>query len=186
MDHPLPMFVAVAGSMLVLFIIFRVVYRKRPAPLAPTPLRIDVAALGETGPPSRGPVLECYNVPVRLAAVVLAPVGRAPLPAPEELGGVLEALTPGLRSVFVGHGTKVYQWPSQLSPRGFGRSLFAEAPLPGDHGRGTPWCALAGRIDSADRPLMIGFLLCAAAPNALGQILVDSPGKWLDILRVRA
>ncbi len=80
------------------------------------------------------------------------PSAARPLPAPDELGGVLEALTPGLRSVFVGHGTKVYQWPSQLSPRGFGRSLFAEAPLPGDHGRGTPWCALAGRVDSRTVP----------------------------------
>lgn len=157
--------------------------RRLPAPPAPS-LAIDLASLGDCGPPAVGPSLECYNVPVRLAVMVLAPVGRGGIPSLEKLPAVIDQITPNLSAVFDAHATLVKQWPPQLSPRGFAHAFFAQVKLPGERGRGTPWCALAGRVE-CDPPLMVGLALCAATPNSLGQFAVERSGQWLDALRVR-
>ncbi len=184
MQYPWPLFAAVAGACLVMFVVLRVLCHRPPPPSLGPAVRIEVSQLGDNGPP-RGPTLECYSVPVRLAAVVLAPVGRSEMPDADELNALLDALTPGLSNIFAGHGTQFFRWPAQLSPRGFAHSFFSEAPLPGDHGKGTPWCALAGRLDVLNRPLMVGLILRATVPNALGQSYIESAHKWLDVLRVR-
>ncbi|MGE0609463.1 MAG: hypothetical protein AB7O62_20395 [Pirellulales bacterium] len=184
MQYPWPLFVAVAGAGLVMFVVLRLLKNRPPPPSPGPPLRLNVAELGDAGPP-RGPGLECYHIGVRLAAVVVAPVGRSELPDADELNVLLDSLAPGLSNIFVGHGTRFYRWPAQLSPRGFAHAFFSEAPLPGDRGKGSPWCALAGRSDALNRPLMIGLIMRAAAPNALGQSFIESAHKWLDALRVQ-
>ena len=56
---------------------WRKLRRQRGRLRTPPPnLTLDLAALGEGGPPAGPPVLELYNLPVRLAAIVLAPAGR--------------------------------------------------------------------------------------------------------------
>lgn len=157
--------------------------RRLPPPAAPS-LAINLASLGDHGPPAVGPSLECYNVPVRLAVMVLAPVGRGAVPALEKLPAAIDQIAPNLSAVFDAHDTLIKQWPPQLSPRGFAQTFFSQVKLPGERGRGTPWCALAGRVE-CDPPLMVGIALCAAAPNSLGQFAIERSGQWLDALRVR-
>ena len=60
---------------------------KAEKPLPPE-LRIELAKLINEGPPADLPVLEFYNLPMRLAGIVLAPVGRLrELPPPERIAG---------------------------------------------------------------------------------------------------
>jgi len=150
-------------------------------------LTIDVAALGTGGPPPDGPVLEHYNVPVRLAAIVVAPAGRArALPPPEQLDAVFEAIVPGLSRVVAAHGPLVRRWPEQLSSTGFAHSFFRHAKLPGDGGKGTPWCSAAGTAKMHGQPVMAGLVMRSDEPNSLGQLVVEHETKWLDVLRIRA
>ena len=124
--------------------------RKRPADVEPD-LTIDVASLPLHGPPTAGAQLEFYNLPVRLAALVLAPVGRGHrLPPKDELAGVVDEMLPGLMQVMNSHQPQFRRWPPQLSSQGFAVSFFRNAALPGDHGRGTPWCSVAGKAEERE------------------------------------
>ena len=174
------------GTML--FLIFRL-FRKRssPAPDQQDELTINVAALPATPPPKDGTQLEVYGTPVRLAVIVLAPVGRGgEIPPPAEWAVTLENLLPGLQEIVSRHQPQVVLWPNQLSSQGFLQAFFNLAALPGDHGKGTPWCSAAGKFEGGGQQYLAGLICCAAGPNSLGEMTVDKPGQWLSVLRVRA
>lgn len=184
---------AVGGSVLLLclgamfFLVLRL-FRRRPATHDETrdELAIDVAALPASPPPKEGPQLEFYGSPVRLAVMVLAPVGRGgEIPAPADLALTLENLLPGLQEIVARHQPQVVLWPNQLSSQGFLQAFFNLAALPGDHGKGTPWCSAAGKFEGGGQQYLAGLICCAAGPNSLGEMTVDRPGQWLSILRVR-
>jgi hypothetical protein len=159
--------------------------RRKPAAEAPD-LRIDVASLSAASPPAAGPALYCYNVPVRLAAVVLAPAGRVhELPPIRQIGDVVNAIVPGLAQVVEFHKPVVRRWPAQLSIRGFANIFAAQARLPGDGGKGTPWCSAAGVLRFEKKPIMAGLIMRATAPNNLGQAVVEEETQWLSILRTQ-
>lgn len=161
--------------------------RRRVAVPSEPDLRIDVLALGEEGPPRSGPRLELYHVPVRLAGIVLAPVGRgSELAGDVEIAAWLESLLPGLGDFEHWHRPAVFRWPAQLSTQGFANTLFAHARLPGDGGKGTPWSMVAGRFEQGGQRILAGLILCAEQPNALGQFVLERPTQWLDALRVVA
>lgn len=184
--------VAVGGAILLClatmsFLILRL-FRKRPPSQSDQrdELAIDVAALPADPPPKDGPQLEFYGTSVRLAVMVLAPVGRGgEIPAPADLASVLENLLPGLQEIVVRHQPQVVLWPNQLSSQGFLQAFFNLAALPGDHGKGTPWCSAAGKFEGGGQQYLAGLICCAAGPNSLGEMTVDKPGQWLSVLRVR-
>ena len=123
---------------------------------------------------------------MRLAGIVLAPVGRLrELPTAAEMPVVFEEVLPGLELVVKAHRPLVRFWPSQVSTRGFANAFFGNIRLPGDAGKGTPWSAVAGIFKYEGIPLMIGLVLRAAAPNSLGQVVVNAQHEWLGCLRVR-
>jgi hypothetical protein len=182
---------AAGGAVAVLLVIVFLVraFRRRRGPAMPPPLNltIDVGELGERGPPPGQLSLELYNIPVRLAALILAPAGRgALLPERLDVHRVAEQLVPGLGRIVEQHQTRIYRWPAQLSAQGFSNTLFANVRLPGDRGRGTPWSVLAGRFEAGDENLLAGVVVCAATPNSLGQFAIERPGQWLDLLRIRS
>jgi hypothetical protein len=184
--------VAVGGAILLclatmLFLVLRL-FRKRPSSPADqwAELAIDVAALPTGPPPKEGRQLEFYGTPVRLAVMVLAPVGRGgEIPAPTELAATLENLLPGLQEIISRHQPQVVLWPNQLSSQGFLQAFFNLAALPGDHGKGTPWCSAAGKFEGGGQQYLAGLICCSSGPNSLGEMTVDKPGQWLSILRVR-
>jgi hypothetical protein len=102
-----------------------------------------------------------------------------------DLREALDGLSPGLGDAFQSHQPQVTTWPSQLSTEGFIRSFFRHVPLPGNDGKGSQWCSLAGRIETEDESLLVGLVCRAERSNSLGQILVERPSKWLDIVRIR-
>jgi hypothetical protein len=161
-------------------------WRRRPKPAPAPPEPLDVQKLVNQGPPAGPPTLEFYNIPVRLAAVVLAPVGRSgELPPPSELPALYESLLPGLGQIVELHQPLIRRWPSQVSTRGFAHAFFQNAWWPGDHCKGTPWSAVAGIFKSEGQPFMAALVLRAAAANSLGHIMLSTEYEWLGCLRVK-
>ena len=171
----------------ILYVVWELIHRRRRKPLPEEPdLTIDVPALGLLSPPAGGPRLEFYHLPVRLAAIVLAPVGRVRrLPPADQIHGVIDAIVPGLDQVAVRHESMLYYWPQQLSPRGFAHSFFKHARLPGDRGRGTRWCSAAGVFKMRDQPLMAGLIMSTESDSSLSQVIIEMETKWLDLLRIK-
>lgn len=162
------------------------VYRRKPPEPQQPDLAIDVAGLPALRPPVGGPGLYLANVPMRLAVVVLAPAGRIrELPPLEELGAVLESVVPGLNDVVATHSPLVRYWPRQLSPRGFAQLFFNNVRLPGQKGKGTNWCSVAGVFKVENQPMMIGLLMRSERPTSLGQVTVEHEAQWLDLVRIK-
>lgn len=172
----------------VAFVVVMGVLRRRkaaPATIAPPP-GIDVSQLASHGPPEGGLQLECYGAPVRVAAMVLAPMGTGGgFPSSEKLPEVIDRVVPGLSEIVARDQPLIRIWPPQLSPQGFANSYFAACRLPGDRGKQTPWCSIAGRYLDGEVRLLIGVILCAASPNSLGEFTLEQPTQWMDILRIR-
>ena len=179
--------VIAAVVLVILYVVWRVVGRRRPeAPPDERDLAIDVASLPSEGPPSEGPALEYYYVPVRLAAIVLAPAGRAGrVPSLDRLSQVFEAIVPGLGQVVLAHQPLVRRWPEQLSISGFAHAFFRLVKLPGDAGKGTAWCSAAGVAKPKGGSVMVGLVMRAESENNFGQTIIERDTKWLDVLRVR-
>lgn len=178
---------AAAVLVVLLLVLWRFLRRRRKveAPLR-ADLNVEVAALADVGPPQGPPTLEFYNLPVRLAAVVLAPVGVSrELPPEEQLPAILDAVAPGLDKVAALHRPLIRRWPNQVSARGFAHLFFNHARLPGTAGKGTVWSSAAGLVKIGDEPIMAGLVLRAAAPNSLGQTVIDAEHQWLGCLRVK-
>jgi len=147
---------------------------------------INVKDLPAQGPPPAGPALSFYKVPVRLSAVVLAPSGRGrDLPPLNQLEGVIDAIVPGLAKVVIAHKPVVRKWPAQISSSGFTHVLFSQAKLPGEGGKGTPWCAVAGTFRIGKTPILAGLIMRTAAPTNLGQVILQHETEWFDVLRVK-
>ena len=180
--------VAAVIVILILIIAWKIIAGRRRELPPPVPdLAIDVASLGSEGPPTAGPILEHYNVPVRLAAVVLAPTGRGrELPSLDQLPQLIDHMVPGLAQVVAAHRPLSRRWPSQLSAEGFAHTFFAQAKLPGDRGKGTPWCSAAGRFEVGRQPVMAGLVMRAESGNNFSQSIVHQQHEWLGILRVKS
>jgi hypothetical protein len=186
-DHALWYAAAGLAGLLLLALIRRVLSRRRrKAPPEMPDLALDVGSLGEQGPPEGSPFLEFYHLPVRLAAIVLAPVGHLrDTPTDEELPEAIDSIVPGLKEVAARHGPTIRRWPRQVSPRGFAHAFFRNVRLPGDGGKKTPWSSTAGVFRYDDQPMMAGLVLRAEEPNRHGQYIMQYEEQWLDILRVR-
>ncbi len=174
--------VVVVIGILILLALFR---RPKPVKNEEVLPTLDLDSLKEGEIPSV-PRLEIYHIPVQLAAIVIAPAGRnRELPDLHETVALIDHLAPGFGEVFTQHEPKVVFWPAQLSTEGFIRSFFRHVPLPGSKGRGTPWCSLAGRIETTEETLLVGLVCRAANANSLSQIFIDRASKWLDVVRIR-
>jgi len=179
--------VAVVVALVALWVLWAVLSRKKkvvPIEL-PDELLFDYRSLGEDGPPPGPLKLEFMSIPVRLAAVVLAPAGRgSDLPPDEILPMVLSRTVPGLDRVLKLHKPLIRPWPRQLSESGFTQAFFAKVKLPGDFGAGTPWCSVAGKFKYRGVALMVGMVLRAEEDNDYGQSRVENPAAWRDRLRI--
>lgn len=175
------------GFLLILDLVRRVLRRRRRGvSLLAADLTLNVDLLGTAGPPPGDATLEHYHLPMRLAAVVVAPAGRMTrLPPPDQLDTIFEAIVPGLAGMVAAHKPLIRRWPPQLSSAGFAHSFFRNAKLPGDGGKGTHWCSAAGMIKVDGQPVMIGLVMRSQSPNSLGQTVVEHETKWLDIVRIR-
>ena len=96
--------------------------RRRPPPL-PEMVVVDLASVGDLGPPEDGPELRCYGIGVRLAVLILAPSGRqSDVPTGVERSAMIDQIVPGLAKVVAGTG----RWSSS----GRRSSARAASPMP--------------------------------------------------------
>jgi hypothetical protein len=178
---------ALGGLVLLIFVVRLLRRSRRPRVMPPVDLTIDVADLGDEGPPRTGPQLELYNVPVRLSALIIAPTGRGNELDPDaDMADVTDHIVHGLGDFIHLHQPIVRLWPSQLSTRGFANTLATNVRLPGGHGKGSPWSTVAGRFEADGKHYVAGLIVCADDSNNLGQLVVERQGGWLDMLRVRS
>ena len=194
---PLAVFVPVRQTLLIGIAVFAAIFvivvlrlllrRPRGEHIDPSAVEtIEISELADLGPPDAPVSLEYYHVPVRLALLVLAPVGRdGTLPESDQMPELIDQLVPGLMKILPAHQPLFRRWPPQLSSEGFTKAFFSHVKLPGDKGKGTPWCSIAGKFETEDAQYLAGIVCRASARNSLSQIVVDHPGKWLDVLRVR-
>lgn len=194
MAEPLPLlpilialaaFLAVVG--VVLFSVVALFRRQPTSDAAPrTDLRINIDELNSVGPSSQLPLLECYGTPVRLSALVLAPVGRGgSIPETERLLLVVDQIVPGLLDIISEQQPVVRFWPSQLSSQGFIHSFFHQVALPGDRGKGTAWCSVAGKFSAHGQHYLAGLVCRANQANGVGQIAIQHDSQWHEVLRVK-
>lgn len=178
----------VALVLLIVLVVLVVASRldRRAAEAEPSEPLVRVDQLDPAGVPPAGPRLLVHHLPMRLAALVIAPVGReGELPPRDQLGSLIDQLVPGFRQLVDAHRPAFAQWPPQLSARGFVRTFFRQVALPGDRGRGSPWCSLAGRFEANGRPYLIGLVCRGDASNSLGELEISNSSDWLDVIHVR-
>lgn len=165
--------------------VFKYLLARRAVPAQqPTLTPVDYNSLSSAPPANHRIRLELYNVPVRLAAIVIAAAGREDN-LPNDICDLLDQACPGLGKVCELDKPSIIRWPPQLSTQGFARSFFINAPLPGNQGKDTPWCSVAGRIENNDVSALVGIMFHSASKNSLGQIVIERVTQWLDVLRVR-
>ncbi|HYW80093.1 MAG TPA: hypothetical protein VE890_10980 [Thermoguttaceae bacterium] len=180
---------AIVGVILLVLaaIVWKIIAGRGEKPTEPSAsLRIDVMALGTHGPPPGTPVLEFFNTPVRLAAIIIAPAGRVrDLPPAEDMADILDAIVPGLARIVSAHRPLAKRWPAQFSSKGFAHMFFQYVRLPGEGGKGTPWCSAAGIFKIEGQPMMAGMVFRTESTSSLGQEIIDAEEKWLNTLRVK-
>lgn len=160
--------------------------RRRQASAQQAQLAICLNDFAEPSVADTGPQLRVYNVPVRLALVVMAPVGRdGRLPDREIWPSLIDRAIPQIRDVVAAHQTELRPWPNQLSTEGFCTKFFHALSMPA-RGKGTAWTAVAGRITAVDNRYLIGLLLRGKESNNLSQYTIERDAQWLDVLRIDA
>jgi hypothetical protein len=195
MELPLPfdsLLVLAVGVVFLLILVavtgFWIVLRRKPVRLPPKPpdRSINVATFDASGAAADQPQLEYYGCPVRLAVLIVAPVGRAgSIPEKELLPELFEQFVPQFLQVVAAHQPQLQFWPAQISVAGFTNSFFGKIALPGDRGKGTPWCALAGRFTAMGGHYLAGIVCCGDNASGLGQLVIEQEGQWRDVLRVK-
>ena len=117
---------------------------------------------------------------------MIAPAGRGRQTPPlEVVPDLLDEMCPGLRAIVLAHQPEVHPWPEQLSASGFTQRFYMLAALPGDVGKGTPWCEIAGRFDARGGSFLAGLVCRADSANNFSQVTIQRPTDWLDVLRIR-
>ena len=175
-----------AGAGLLTIVAWRLIRRqaRRHASVDRDQLAIQLSDFTTQPVRDAGPQLRVYNVPMRLALVVMAPAGRdGRLPDRTSWPNLIDRAIPQIHAVITAHQTEMRPWPKQLSTEGFCQKFFHALNLPA-HGQGSPWSAVAGRVTADDQRYLIGLLLCSSQPNNLGQYTVERDTQWLDVLRI--
>jgi len=172
---------------LVALVVWLMVRRKpQPVSIKKIDRTIDVSALNLSALANGAPQLEYYGCQVRLAILVLAPVGRdGSIPEEAQLPELLQQFVPNFLQVVVSHQPELHFWPAQVSQAGFSNAFFGRIPLPGNQGKGTPWCGIAGRFTALDQPYLAGIICHGENATGLGQLVIEHEGKWRDVLRVK-
>lgn len=180
--------IAGAGAALAVLVVLMRRLLRGQKPRGPRSRRadIDLSSLGSHGPIPSAHRFEISHIPMRLACVVMAPLGRGHhLPAATAVDDVLEQIIPGLGHVLNEQRAVVFLWPPQLSESGFYRSFFANAKLPGNRGKQSVWTAIAGRTTYQEQKLVLGLVACAADPNSLGEVTIATEREWFTWISVR-
>jgi hypothetical protein len=159
------------------------VFRKPKEISLVDPLRVVDLSTQPLGELSRN-TLKVHNLPVRLGAIAIAPLGRIELPSDEELPAVLDTLVPGL-GAFVERDTPVVRnWPNQVSVGGFANNLALHLQVAEHDFSESPWCLVAGKTRRPAGLLLVALAFAAPRPNRLGVIRLEDESQWMQAVQV--
>jgi hypothetical protein len=159
------------------------VFRKPKEISLVDPLRVVDLSSEPLGELSRTD-LKVHNLPARLGAIALAPLGRIELPADEDLPGVLDALVPGLGAFLERDKPVIRHWPNQVSVGGFANNLALHLQVPGKDLTETPWCLVAGKTRRPAGLLLVALAFASPRPNRLGVIRLEDESQWMQAVQV--
>ena len=177
--------VALLVLVVLVFLTRRVVklFRKPEDVSLVDPLRVVDLAAEPLGKNERAD-LKVHNMPVRLGAVVLAPLGRIDLPDDEEIPNILDGLVPGLGKFLAEDTPIVRTWPNQVSVGGFANNLALHMQVGCQDLTETPWCLVAGKTKLPDGLLLVTLALAAEASNRLGVVRLEDESQWMQAIQV--
>jgi hypothetical protein len=173
----------VGGALLLLLLslIFWLRRGKRP-PIDPEAGLIE--NLGDYPPAGPGPQrLLLHGQPFRLRLVVLAPLGKRPLPTNGAVEPLLDQVLRGLGDIARQDRPRIRVWPPQLSYQGFALTFFRLTRRPEPAGKPSPWLLAAGPVRAGGQQFLLGLALCGDGPTALGNLSLQA-SEWSEIFRV--
>ena len=113
----------IGGALLLLLLLILWVRRGRRPPVDPEAALIE--NLGDYPPAGPGPQrLFLHGHPMRVRLVVLAPMGKRPLPANGAVEPLLDQVLRGLGDIARQDRPRLRVWPPQLSSQGFAPTFF--------------------------------------------------------------
>jgi hypothetical protein len=172
------------GALLLLLLLILWIRRGRAAPVDPEHGLIE--NLGAYPPPGPGPQrLILHGQPLRLRLIVVAPMGKRPLPADGAVEPMLDQVLPGLGEIVRQDRPRIRVWPAQLSHQGFAPTFFRLTRQPEPPGKPSPWVLLAGPARAGGQQLLLGLALMADSETSLGNMPLQAH-EWTQALRVGA
>lgn len=175
-------YAAIGGALLLLFLLILWVRRSRRPPVDPEAGLLE--NLGDYPPAGPGPQrLLVHGQPVRLRLVVLAPMGKRPLPVNGAVEPLLDQVLRGLGDIARQDRPRIRVWPPQLSAQGFVPTFFRLSRRPEQAGKPTPWVLAAGPVRGGGQQFLLGLALCGEGPSDLGNLSLQA-NQWNEILRI--
>jgi hypothetical protein len=118
-----------------------------------------------------------------LRLIVVAPLGKRPLPADGAIEPLLDGVLRGLGDIVRQDRPRIRVWPPQLSYQGFTPTLVRLTRRPEPAGKPSPWVLVAGPARAGGQQLLLGLALFADAPTDWGSLTVQAH-EWAEVLRV--
>lgn len=172
----------VGGALLLFLSLILWLRRKRPSPLDAEAGLIE--RLGDYPPAGPGPLrLLLRGQPSRLRLVVLAPLGKQPLPANGAMEPLLDLVLRGLGDIARQDRPRIRVWPAQLSHHGFAPKFFRLTQRPEPVGKPSPWILTAGPVRAGERQFLLGLALYGDSSTGPDNFMVQGH-EWSEILRV--
>lgn len=172
----------VGGALLLLLLVILWVRRGRRPPVDPEAGLIE--NLGDYPPAGPGPQrLFLHGSPVRLRLVVLAPMGKRPLPSNGAVEPLLDQVLRGLGDIARQDRPRLRVWPPQLSSQGFAPTFFRLTRRPEPQGKPSPWMLAAGPVRAGGQQFLLGLAVFADGPAAENNRSLQA-NEWNQVLRV--
>ena len=176
-------FYSVIGvALLLLLLLILWVRRGQRPPVDPEAALIE--NLGDYPPAGPGPQrLFLHGHPMRVRLVVLAPMGKRPLPANGAVEPLLDQVLRGLGDIARQDRPRIRVWPPQLSSQGFAPTFLRLTRRPEAAGKPSPWVLAAGPVRAGAHQFLLGLALCADSPTDATNMSVQA-NEWNDVLRI--
>jgi hypothetical protein len=172
----------IGGALLLLLLLILWMRRGRRPPVDPEAGLIE--NLGDYPPAGPGPQrLYLHGQPLRLRLVVLAPLGKRPLPADGAVEPLLDQMLRGLGDIVRQDRPRIRVWPSQLSQQGFAPTFVRLSRRPEQSDKPSPWVLAAGPVRAGGHQFLLGLALCADAPTDLGNLSLQAD-QWREVFRI--
>lgn len=172
----------VGGGLFLLLLLLLWLRRGRAAPVDPQAGLIE--RLADYPPAGPGPQrLYLRGQPLRLRLVVLAPMGKRPLPADGAIEPLLDQVVRGLGDIVRQDRPRLRAWPPQLSQHGFAPTFFRLTPRPEPSGQASPWILAAGPVRAGGQQFLLGLALFADEATNEGNLIVEVH-QWHELFRI--